>query len=75
MLVCCVEITGRVARGAAHVEPKCKEVHSDIIIRTMAVFIYLLSCLLRPVSISGCTSSESSYIWLAIKLVLPPLDA
>lgn len=23
----------------------------------------------------SCTSSESSYIWLAIKLVLPPLDA
>lgn len=41
----------------------------------MATFIYLLSCLLRPVSISGCTSSESSYIWLAIKSVLPPLDA
>lgn len=77
MLIWHVEIAGSVALACylCGVWIKSKVAYFDIIIRTMAVFIYLLSCLLRPVSISGCTSSESSYIWLAIKLVLPPLDA
>lgn len=77
MLISHVEITS-IALAVICVECGlriCVEVYFDTIIRIMAVFIYLLSCLLRPVSISGCTSSESSYIWLAIKLVLPPLDA
>jgi hypothetical protein len=50
-------------------------VYFDIIVIGVAIVIYLLSALLRPVSISGVVSSESSYIWLAIKLALPPLDA
>lgn len=79
MLISHVEITGSIALAVVSVvrglRVKCKEVYFDIIIGTMAAFIYLPSYLLRPVSISGCTSSESSYIWLAIKLVLPPLDA
>lgn len=79
MLMRRVEIRGSVATAtglsALYIKNECKEVDFDIITRTMAAFIYLLSCLLRPASISGCTSSESSYIWLAIKPVLPPLDA